>query len=178
MIGSLTFLPAVLSYLGQKNWLEKGRVPYLAKRRHNNGGESRVWNAILDRVIKHPVVSVVLAGGLLVALTIPALGMQFKEAGTEGLSRSEPIIQTLDRIDAAFPGGSVPASVVDQGQGRHHARGQGRDRAAARQGDRERPAVRAVQRRGQPREDRRGRVDRRRRQGHRRRVGSLAGDPA
>ena len=112
MIGSLTFLPAVLSYLGQKNWLEKGRVPYLAKRRRNNRGESRVWNAVLDRVIKHPVVSVVLAGGLLVALTIPALGMQFKEAGTEGLSRSEPIIQTLDRIDAAFPGGSVPASVV------------------------------------------------------------------
>ena len=71
-----------------------------------------MWNAILDRVIKHPVVSVVLAGGLLVALTIPALGMQFKEAGTEGMSRSQPIIQTLDRIDAAFPGGSVPASVV------------------------------------------------------------------
>ena len=112
MIGSLTFLPAVLSYLGQKNWLEKGRVPYLAKRRHKNSGESRVWNAVLGRVIKHPVVSVVLAGGLLIALTVPALGMQFKEAGTEGLSRSEPIIQTLDRIDAAFPGGSVPASVV------------------------------------------------------------------
>ena len=112
MLGSLTFLPAVLSYLGQKNWLEKGRVPYIGKRRHNNGGESRMWNAILDRVIKHPVVSVVLAGGLLVALTIPALGMQFKESGTEGMSRSQPIIQTLDRIDAAFPGGSVPASVV------------------------------------------------------------------
>ena len=56
--------------------------------------------------------SVILAGGLLVALSIPALGMQFKEAGMEGLSRSTPIIQTLDRIDAAFPGGSLPASVV------------------------------------------------------------------
>jgi uncharacterized membrane protein YdfJ with MMPL/SSD domain len=112
MLGSLTFLPAVLSYLGEKNWLEKGRVPYLGKRRHDNGGESRMWNAILDRVVKHPVVSVVLAGGLLVALTIPALGMQFKESGTEGMSRSQPIIQTLDRIDAAFPGGSVPASIV------------------------------------------------------------------
>ena len=112
MVGSLTFLPAVLSYLGQKGWLEKGRVPYIAKRRHKNKGESRVWNAILTRVLARPVVSVVLAGGLLVALSIPALGMQFKEAGTEGLSRSQPIIQTLDRIDAAFPGGSVPASVV------------------------------------------------------------------
>ena len=112
VIGSLTFLPAVLSYLGQKSWLEKGRVPYVAKRRHTNGGESRVWNAILDRVLKHPVVSVVLAGGLLVALTIPALGMQFKESGTDGISRSTPIMKTLDRIDAAFPGGSVPAMTV------------------------------------------------------------------
>ena len=29
----------------------------------------------------------------------------------EGMSRSEPIVQTLDRIDAAFPG-ELPASVV------------------------------------------------------------------
>jgi uncharacterized membrane protein YdfJ with MMPL/SSD domain len=112
MIGSLTFLPAMLSYLGQKGWLEKGRLPYIAKRRHANKGESRVWNAILNRVLARPVVSVVLAGGLLVALSIPALGMQFKEPGTEGMSRSQPIIQTLDRIDAAFPGGTLPASVV------------------------------------------------------------------
>jgi uncharacterized membrane protein YdfJ with MMPL/SSD domain len=112
MIGSLTFLPAVLSYLGQKGWLEKGRVPWVAKRRHRNNGESRVWNAILNRVLARPIVSVVLAGGLLVALSIPALGMQFKEPGTEGLSRSQPIIQTLDRIDAAFPGNTTPASVV------------------------------------------------------------------
>ena len=112
MVGSLTFLPAVLSYLGQKGWLEKGRVPYIAKRRHKTKGESRMWNAILTRVLKHPVVSVVLAGGLLVAMSLPALGMQFKEPGTEGMSRSTPIIQTLDRIDAAFPGGSIPASVV------------------------------------------------------------------
>jgi uncharacterized membrane protein YdfJ with MMPL/SSD domain len=112
MIGSLTFLPAVLSYLGQKGWLEKGRLPFVAKRRHQNKGESRVWNAILNRVLARPVVSVALAGGLLVALSIPALGMQFKEPGTEGMSRSQPIIQTLDRIDAAFPGGSVPATVA------------------------------------------------------------------
>jgi uncharacterized membrane protein YdfJ with MMPL/SSD domain len=112
MVGSLTFLPAVLSYLGQKNWLEKGRVPYIAKRRHKTNGESRVWSAILDRVLARPLVSLVLAGGLLVALSIPALGMQFKEPGTEGMSRSEPIIQTLDRIDEAFPGGSLPANVV------------------------------------------------------------------
>jgi RND superfamily putative drug exporter len=112
MLGSVTVLPAILSYLGQKGWLEKGRVPYVAKRRHRTNGESRVWSAILDRVLARPVVSVVAAGGLLVALSVPALGMQFKEPGTEGMSRDQPIMQTLDRIDAAFPGGSVPATTV------------------------------------------------------------------
>jgi uncharacterized membrane protein YdfJ with MMPL/SSD domain len=112
MLGSVTVLPAMLSYLGQKGWLEKGRVPYVARRRHRTGGESRLWGAILDRVLARPLVSVIAAGGLLIALSIPALGMQFKEPGTEGMSRSQPIMQTLDRIDAAFPGGSVPATTV------------------------------------------------------------------
>ena len=178
MLGSLTFLPAVLSYLGQKGWLEKGRVPYIAKRRHKTQGESRVWNAILNRVLARPVVSIVLAGGLLVALAIPALGMQFKEPGTEGMSRSQPIIQTLDRIDAAFPGGSLPANVVVKAQGRHDARGQAGDPGPARPGDRHRAAVRAVERRHQPRQDRRGRVALDQGQGHRRRVGALARGPA
>ena len=34
VIGSLTVLPAMLSWLGQKGWTEKGRVPWVAKRRH------------------------------------------------------------------------------------------------------------------------------------------------
>ena len=42
MVGSLTFLPAVLSYLGQKGWLEKGRLPHITKNRHETKGESRM----------------------------------------------------------------------------------------------------------------------------------------
>jgi uncharacterized membrane protein YdfJ with MMPL/SSD domain len=112
VIGSLTFLPAVLSYLGQKGWTEKGRVPWVTKRRHASGGESRVWGAILTRVLKHPVVSVVLAGGLLVALSIPALGLQFKDSGYEGYSRDQTVIQTYDRLQDAFPGGAVQSMTV------------------------------------------------------------------
>jgi RND superfamily putative drug exporter len=71
-----------------------------------------MWGAILDRVLARPLVSVIVAGGLLVALALPALNLQFKEPGTDGISRSQPIMRTLDRIDAAFPGGSVPATVI------------------------------------------------------------------
>ena len=112
MLGSLTFLPAMLSFLGQKNWLEKGRVPYVTKRRHKAKGESRVWNAILTRVLERPLVSTLIAGGLLVALCIPALGIQLKQPGFDGYSRSQPVIQTYDRVQAAFPGGAVPATTV------------------------------------------------------------------
>ena len=112
VLGSMTFMPATLSFLGSKGWLEKGRVPYVTKRRHQAKGESRVWNAILTRVLKRPLVSALLAGGLLVALCIPALGIQFKEPGFDGYSRSQPVIQTYDRVQAAFPGGAVPAMTV------------------------------------------------------------------
>src|SRR4051812_31459795 len=112
MLGSLTFLPAMLAFLSRKNWLEKGRVPFITKRRHANQGESRVWGAILSRVLKRPLVSTVIAGGLLVALSIPALGIQFKDPGFDGYSRSQPVIQTHERLQAAFPGGAVPATVV------------------------------------------------------------------
>ena len=110
--GSLTVLPALLSFLGEKGWLEKGRVPWVARRRHQTGGDSRAWSAILDRVLARPLISVLAAGGLLIALSVPALGMELKAPGTEGISRSEPIMRTLDRLDAAFPGGSLPATTV------------------------------------------------------------------
>ena len=116
VLGSLTFLPATLSFLGEKGWLEKGRVPYVTKRRHQAKGESRVWSAILDRVLKRPLVSAILAGGLLVALSVPALGLQFKDPGLDGYSRSQPVIQTYDRVQAAFPGGAVPALTVIKAQ--------------------------------------------------------------
>ena len=112
MLGSMTFLPAMLSFLSEKNWLEKGRVPFITKRRHKAKGESRVWGAVITRVLKRPLVSTLIAGGVLVALCIPALGIQFKEPGFDGYSRSQPVIQTYDRVQAAFPGGAVPATTV------------------------------------------------------------------
>ncbi len=114
VLGSVTVLPAMLSWLGQKGWTEKGRVPYLSGLRHRNHGESRVWGAILDRVLKRPSVSAALAVGLLIALALPALGIHTVNPGVAGLPRSLPIMQTYDRIQAKFPGGPLPASIVVQ----------------------------------------------------------------
>ncbi len=112
VLGSLTVLPAVLSKLGSKGWIEKGKVPFIAARRHRNHGESRVWGAVLDRVLARPMLSFVLSAGVLIALAIPALNMHTITTGVQAIPRDLPVMQTYDRIQAAFPGGPQPAVVV------------------------------------------------------------------
>jgi RND superfamily putative drug exporter len=112
VLGSVTVLPAVLSKLGDK--VEKGRVPIIGKRRHANHGESRVWGWILGKVLARPVVSVVASGAILVALAVPALGMKTINPGVAGIPHDLPVMQTYERIQAAFPGGPLPALVVVQ----------------------------------------------------------------
>ena len=47
--GSLTVLPALLSWLGDR--VEKGKIPFL-HRLSRKDGDSRFWGAILDRVLR------------------------------------------------------------------------------------------------------------------------------
>jgi hypothetical protein len=56
------------------------------------------------------VVSVVLSAGILIGLAIPAFGLHTAAFSTDALPRSLPIIQTYDRIQAAFPVRAFPPS--------------------------------------------------------------------
>jgi uncharacterized membrane protein YdfJ with MMPL/SSD domain len=109
VIGSITVLPAMLSWLGDR--VEKGRVPFVARRRSKRT-DSRLWSAVIDRVLRRPVIAVVLAGGLLLALTIPALGMKTKQSGAEDIPQDIPVVQTYHKIQKAFPGEDGPAVVT------------------------------------------------------------------
>jgi uncharacterized membrane protein YdfJ with MMPL/SSD domain len=108
VIGSVTVLPAVISWLGDR--VEKGRAPIIARRRAT--GQSRAWAFVIDTVLRHPAVACVLSAGLLLALAVPALNMHTVDPGTVGLPRNLPIMRTYDRVQAAFPGGPSPAVVV------------------------------------------------------------------
>ena len=107
MIGSLTVLPALLGRLGDK--VEKGRIPFLGRLRSKNG-ESRFWGAVLDRVLRRPVLSAVAAGAVLIALTVPAFSLNTTTSGLDDISIPE--IEPMKRLDAAFPGGNDPAVVA------------------------------------------------------------------
>ncbi len=113
VLGSLTVLPALLSKLGDR--VMSVRVPIIARGREA-GGEPRVWSAVVDRVLRRPVASMLVSGGLVVALAIPAFGLHTSLPGLQGLPAGLPIVKTLNRIEAAFPGGPLPAYVVIQGE--------------------------------------------------------------
>ncbi len=109
LVASLTVLPATLSKLGDR--VERGRIPFLMRRR-NSGGTSRVWGGLIDAVLRRPLASALVAGGLLFALCLPVLGMHTALPGTDSLPRSLPVMQTYDRIQAAFPGKEIAATVA------------------------------------------------------------------
>ena len=103
MLGSLTVLPALLGKLGDR--VEKGRIPFLGRRRRRH--ESRLWGAVLDRVLRRPLVSALAAGAVLVALAVPALQLHTTQTGIEGFS--SPSVKPFERLAAAFPGSPDPA---------------------------------------------------------------------
>ena len=109
VVGSLTVLPATLAWLGDR--IEKGGVPII-KDQPWNAGESALWSRILNPVLRHPVVSVVAAGGLLVVLSIPAFGLHTANPSVRTLPQDLSVIQTYNQIQEVFPGGPIPAVVA------------------------------------------------------------------
>jgi putative drug exporter of the RND superfamily len=108
VVGSLTVLPALLSRLGDK--VERGRIPGLGRARA--GGESRLWGAVVERVLRRPLIAALLAGAALLALAAPALGLHTARPGVGDLPQNLAAVETLNRVERAFPGAPDPAAVA------------------------------------------------------------------
>ena len=111
MLGSLTVLPALLSRLG--DGVGRGRVPLVSRLRRDDG-EGRIWGAVIDRVLRRPLLSAVLAGGFLLLLAVPAIQLKMAQAGPDTFPKSLAVVKTYDRMQGAFPGTAMAASVVVQ----------------------------------------------------------------
>jgi RND superfamily putative drug exporter len=109
VLGSLTVLPALLAALGDK--VEKVRLPFVNRLRRPDG-QGRFWSAIVDRVLRRPLLSMVLATGLLLALAAPALHMHTGNPGTNTLPQNLQAVKTFNKIEKAFPGEELGASVM------------------------------------------------------------------
>jgi uncharacterized membrane protein YdfJ with MMPL/SSD domain len=112
MIGSVTVVPAVLAWLGDR--VDKGRIPFLNRLRRADG-ESRAWNWVLGKVLRRPLLSAIASAGVLIVLALPAFGMHTVLTGTDDLPRKLEVMKVYDRMQAAFPGGQIPGVVVIEG---------------------------------------------------------------
>jgi uncharacterized membrane protein YdfJ with MMPL/SSD domain len=109
VIGSLTLLPALLALLGDR--VDRGRLPFAGRARRPDG-QSRVWTAILDRVLARPALTAALALCALVVLALPVLRLHTATPGASDLPQATTALQTYNRIQQVFPGGGSPAVVV------------------------------------------------------------------
>src|SRR5262245_12308626 len=137
--GSLTVLPALLGKLG--NRIDRGVLGVLSaalyrllsvvrirprslarlrdrrtliQRAKGDRETSRLWDLVLRPVLRHPWLSAGLATWVLVLLALPALSIHTTLIGLNDMPRSIPSVATYAKIEKAFPGSAVPATVVVQ----------------------------------------------------------------
>ena len=123
VIAALTLLPAVLTLLGDR--VNALRIPLFGRAAERAGREGRFWGAVLARVMRRPVVCLVVAAGLLLALAAPVLVL---DTGTSGaatlpdrfeskqgylLLREEFPKESIEPVDVAVAGDVDGPAVQD-----------------------------------------------------------------
>jgi putative drug exporter of the RND superfamily len=111
VLGSLFFLPALLSWLGP--WADRLQLPYLG-RRLTHPQPSRMWAGLARRVVRRPLLYGGVATAALLALSAPALGMRLGNPSVD-LPSNLGVVQVLAEIQHDFPAKPAPADVVVSG---------------------------------------------------------------
>jgi uncharacterized membrane protein YdfJ with MMPL/SSD domain len=121
VLAALTLLPAVLGVLGDR--INAGRIPFFGRAAAEAGTESRFWGRVVRAVMRRPVLSLVAGAGLLLALALPALGLQTGSQGRSTLpdrfeSKQGYVLlnqefpgQTTDPVEIAVAGGASSPAV-------------------------------------------------------------------
>ena len=115
VLASLTLLPAVLSVMGDR--IDKFKIPFINRVKSGTAqSQNGFWDRITYAVMRRPALSLVLAGGLLIAAAIPYFSIT---TGTSGVStfpdnfRAKQGFEALQQ-DFGF-GPNAPAEVVIDG---------------------------------------------------------------
>jgi RND superfamily putative drug exporter len=115
MIAALTLLPAMLSLVG--GWVNRLRIPFLG-RGARSIDENTWWFRWSGRIQRRPWVAVLLSGGLLILLCIPALSLRLgtNDAGTDpaGTTTREAYELLAEGFGSGFNGPFVLAAELPQ----------------------------------------------------------------
>ncbi|MBV8256744.1 MAG: MMPL family transporter, partial [Actinobacteria bacterium] len=111
---ALTLLPALLALMGDK--VNAWPVPFIGGLDRMESAESGMWRGIVDRVLRHRVVSLVVAGGVMIAVATPTLGIHIGQNGVLTLPADFPSRQGYVALQREF-GTSTPYPMYVAAQG-------------------------------------------------------------
>jgi RND superfamily putative drug exporter len=102
VVGSLTFLPAVLAILGDRvSWL---RLPILGRDRPEGSG---LWATLVRAVMRRPIVGAALTSALLLAMASPVLRLHLGQADFEAFPDALDAVQAVNVLSDKWPTGST-----------------------------------------------------------------------
>jgi putative drug exporter of the RND superfamily len=112
VLGALTFLPAMLCVLGPR--INSLRVPYLWRftmhaeteedgETSGHGKQEQFWRALALRVMKRPILTVVLVCTILAALSWPIFSLRIGSTNVNALPSSSEARQGMQVLDGQYP---------------------------------------------------------------------------
>lgn len=112
VLAAITLVPALLGWLGDR--VDALRIPRL--RPLQRGGRTGFWSAAVGRVMRRPVLSILLVGGALLAAAAPVPGLNSGEAGIDSIPDRMPAKQGFVALGQEFPDETAhPVEVVIDG---------------------------------------------------------------
>jgi uncharacterized membrane protein YdfJ with MMPL/SSD domain len=102
VIGSLTFLPAVLSLLGTK--VNGGRIPYFGRERAEGSG---IWSTIVGGAMRHPALTFIVAAAILLFVAFPVTRLSLGQSDLTSFPPSVDSVQAIKLMNEKWPQGST-----------------------------------------------------------------------
>ena len=101
VVGSLTFLPAVLAILGTR--VDRGRVPFFGRPRGEGSG---FWARIVNVVTRHPITAAILSIGFMLLLATPVTRLHLGQGDLTAFPDSLDAVQAINLLNEKWPTGT------------------------------------------------------------------------
>ena len=102
VVGSLTFLPAILSILDQN--VNRFRLPFFGRPREEGSG---IWGTVVRATMRRPVLAFVVSAGILLALASPVLRLHIGQGDFSSFPDSIEGVQAINLMNEKWPQGST-----------------------------------------------------------------------
>jgi uncharacterized membrane protein YdfJ with MMPL/SSD domain len=102
VVGSLTFLPAVLAILDRN--VSRFRLPFFGREREEGSGP---WGRVVRATMRRPVLSFLVSGAILLALASPALRLHIGQGDFSAFPDSIDSVQAINLMNEKWPEGTT-----------------------------------------------------------------------